>query len=135
MNSTHQTNRTFFLHGIIEYRGTLENGTGVEESIYAIATITRQASITTSDLCRRVHHVEWLNTPLAFTRAHALMQSLPPRKRLRQFSVSEASTSTMDHFPELPALTGDIILETFTHKSLRFDFSTEQSSDNERLSK
>lgn len=39
--------------------------------------------------------------------------------------------------PPLPKISGDIILETFTHKSLRLEgsiYSDEHSGDNERLS-
>ncbi|KAH8119927.1 hypothetical protein DFH11DRAFT_1721826 [Phellopilus nigrolimitatus] len=37
-------------------------------------------------------------------------------------------------YPELPKINGEIILETFSHKSLAFPYNPDESFDNERLS-
>lgn len=36
-------------------------------------------------------------------------------------------------FPALPRITGDLMLETFSHKSLNLSYDPEMSTDNERL--
>ena len=43
------------------------------------------------------------------------------------------STAVRTNFPELPVINGDLILETFSHKSLTMGYDPEKSFDNERL--
>ena len=56
-------------------------------------------------------------------------QTQPPLKR------SRSSISTMPDLPNIPRLSGDIILEVFTHRSIRFAGApaNEEYGDNERL--
>jgi len=60
--------------------------------------------------------------------SHSTPTLSTPRKRTRSF--------TMDTIPSLPKITGDIILEVFTHRTLRFPGAppaSEEYGDNERL--
>ena len=51
-------------------------------------------------------------------------------------SSRQVSEDTLVNLPPIPPIYGDVILETFTHKSLRFggSYDNSQLNDNERLS-
>lgn len=60
---------------------------------------------------------------------------IPVSAATRNSSPTHMSEEALTSLPPLPQITGDIILETFTHRSLRFEgaYNADQFSDNERL--
>ncbi len=72
----------------------------------------------------------WGSSPQITTRTSP-SQSPTPTALKRQ-----RSTTTMSNFPPLPKLPGEVILDVYTHKSLRFPGAPSDDSeygDNERL--